>query len=162
MQINKHTDYAFRALIYLAGQGGERVTIQHIAQTYSISKSHLMKIINKLANARIVESTRGKNGGLRLAKPADQITLDAVFTTMNPQSSPVNCSKPPCLIVQSCTLKAMLDGAQQQFIQHLAQFTLQDCLNHSTIQTIQFTRNNQPHAPQTTATLPSLHSTRDV
>lgn len=138
MQINKHTDYAFRALIYIAGQGEKRVTIQHIAETYSISKSHLMKIINKLVNAEIVESIRGKNGGLRLAQPATRITLDTVFTTMNPHSSPVNCNEPPCLITNSCTLKSILDDAQKQFIQHLAQFTLQDCLNDGTVQTIRF------------------------
>lgn len=133
MQINKHTDYAFRVMLYLATQQGQRVTIQDIADVYGISKSHLMKIVNKLVNADLLHSTRGKNGGIRLSKPATDIRLHTIYIALNPRPSPINCGNPPCRVAGSCELKHIFDSAYQQLIAHMAGFTLQDCLRSNTI-----------------------------
>lgn len=134
MQINKHTDYAFRVMLYLAAQQHQRVTIQDVADAYGISKSHLMKIVNKLVNAELLHSTRGKNGGIRLSRPARDIALHTIYTALNPRHSPIGCDSPPCRVAGSCELKHIFDGAYQQFIAHMAGFTLQDCLHSSTIE----------------------------
>jgi DNA-binding IclR family transcriptional regulator len=60
MQLTKHTDFAFRTLIYLAMMEQELTTIQHITDSFDISKSHAMKIVNTLANKGWVKSIRGK------------------------------------------------------------------------------------------------------
>ena len=61
MQLTKHTDYAFRVLIYLAMKPTDTlVTIQEIAEYFDISRDHMMKIVQKLANNGIIQSIRGK------------------------------------------------------------------------------------------------------
>lgn len=143
MQISKHTDYAFRVMLYLAVQQQKqpqlRVTIQHVADVYGISKSHLMKIVNKLVHAELLHATRGKNGGIRLNKSAAEIRLHSVYTVLNPQRSPVSCDSPACRIAGSCQLKQIFDGAYRQFLAHMEQFTLEDCLHDSSIELLKHT-----------------------
>lgn len=147
MQISKHTDYAFRVMLYLAVQQQERVTIQHVADVYGISKSHLMKIVNKLVRAELLHSTRGKHGGIRLSRPAADIRLHSVYTALNPQRSPVSCDNPVCRIAGSCQLKHIFDGAYRQFLAYMGEFTLEDCLHGNSIELLKHTaavRTEQP------------------
>ena len=84
MQLTKHTDYAFRVLIYLAGMSEERTTIQAITETFDISKTHLMKVVNELANKGWVASTRGKNGGIRLGVAPESVPTSAIYRGVVP------------------------------------------------------------------------------
>lgn len=127
MQLTKHSDYAFRVLIYLASLPPERMaTVQEIAERYAVSRSHLMKIVNKLATAGFVEATRGQRGGLRLGRPREAINLRDVIELMEATLIPVNCDEPACLIRRDCTLKNILFDAQRQFLEHVGRFTLAD------------------------------------
>jgi len=57
MQLTKHTDYAFRVLIYLAMQPTDTLaTIQEISEYFDISRNHMMKIVQKLANAAVLSN----------------------------------------------------------------------------------------------------------
>lgn len=65
MQLTKQTDYAFRVLIYLGSQKADQLTtIQAIADSFDISKSHVMKVVQKLVSHGFVQSVRGPNGVL--------------------------------------------------------------------------------------------------
>ena len=66
MQLSKFTDYAFRALIYLAKSSNENATVDKLAEELDISTHHLKKVINKLAKTEYIISTKGRNGGLKL------------------------------------------------------------------------------------------------
>ena len=66
MYITRYTDYSLRTLMYLGLKGEEIATIREVAESYAISKNHLMKVVQDLANKGYVTATRGKNGGLRL------------------------------------------------------------------------------------------------
>ena len=134
MQLTKHTDYAYRVLIYLAGMDDDKATIQEITDAFGISKAHLMKVANKLANKGWVESIRGKNGGISLGVPVEDIALHEVFILMERTIDPVNCSAPACYINGVCELKPILMGAQQAYIGYLAQFTLADLIDKKTVQ----------------------------
>lgn len=138
MQLTKHTDYAFRTLIFLAANREGLCNIQQVAQTFELSKSHLMKIVNQMVHAGWVESVRGKNGGIRLAKDPGDINVADVVTTMEQTLTPINCDEPPCILKNGCQLKSFLWKAQKEFIRHLKQYTLADVLDDPTVQVLSF------------------------
>jgi len=134
MQLTKHTDFAFRALIYLATIEGELTTIKALTDRFSISQSHCMKIINKMSRIGWVKSVRGKNGGITLGCDPQTIVLADVVKVMETTLEQVNCSDPPCLILNACLLRPILSGAQQAYFDYLAQYTLKDLMNEQTKQ----------------------------
>ncbi|WP_230657616.1 RrF2 family transcriptional regulator [Psychrobacter sp. I-STPA10] len=81
MRLTSYSDYALRTLMYLAVMPNpdELATIADIAEGYQISKSHLTKIIHQLAQLGYIDSVRGKNGGIRLAKLPKDINLGEVL-----------------------------------------------------------------------------------
>ena len=97
MQLTKHTDYAFRVLIFLAMKDDEELaTIKEISEFFDISRSHMMKIVQKLANASFVLSIRGKQGGIKLGKPTKDINLRDIVELMEATLKPVDCTSQPC------------------------------------------------------------------
>ena len=133
MQLTKHTDYAYRVLIYLAGMKNSLTTIQAITETFTISRTHLMKVVNSLVNQGWVSSTRGKHGGICLAVPPNDINLGDVFKAMEKTLDPINCDSPACHIRGVCALKPILFQAQLAFIDVLSAHTLADLLNDTTL-----------------------------
>lgn len=127
MQLTKHTDYAFRVLIYLASlPEGQLSTVQEIAERFEVSRSHIMKIVQKLAAAGVIHASRGQQGGIRLGQPKEAINLRSVIELMEATLSPVNCTDPACRIARKCTLKTILFSAQRKFLEHVGQYTLAD------------------------------------
>lgn len=132
MQLTKHTDFAFRVLIYLGSQKtGELSHIQAIAETFKMSRSHVMKIVQKLVAHGVIKSVRGQSGGIVLAQPMHAINLRKIVELMEQTLNPVNCDEPVCLINKSCQLKSVLQGAQLAFLNHLEKFTLADIVTSS-------------------------------
>lgn len=130
MQLTKHTDYAFRVLIYLASMPDDRLaTVQEIAERFDISRSHIMKIVQKLAGAGLIRAMRGQHGGLRLGQPTQEINLRSVVELMEATLTPVNCDDPMCLIRKNCALKDILFDAQERFLEHVGRYTLADLAN---------------------------------
>lgn len=140
MQLTKHTDFAFRTLIYLAMMREEITTIQKITDSFDLSKSHAMKIVNKLVHAGWIKAVRGKNGGILLGCDANEISLKAVIELMENTLEPVNCDNPPCLISRACKLRGMLWQAQQQYLNYLAPLTLADLVDPETSKLINSTQ----------------------
>lgn len=149
MRLTHYSDYALRTLMYLAvmPKDADLATIQDIADSYQISKSHLTKIIHQLAQLDYIESIRGKNGGIRLAKHAEDINLGEVLRHTEPDFAIVPCfvdeqqannraeqmtekdTKPaqiPCMIQPNCLLKKAFYKATQAFITVMDSYTLAD------------------------------------
>ncbi|EZP74217.1 Rrf2 family transcriptional regulator [Sphingomonas paucimobilis] len=126
MQLTRHTDYAFRLLIDLAARGGERTQIAQVAAAQDISHSHLMKVVNRLVHAGIVDAARGRGGGIRLARDPHDINLADIVRTTEPRCPMVDCGG--CKLARRCSLPAVLDRAADAFITTLARFTLADIL----------------------------------
>ena len=130
MRLTTLTDYAMRLLIYV-GQHPERLcTIAEVAQMHGISEPHLMKVTHRLSQTGWLETVRGKHGGMRLAKPAQEIRLGDVVRDTENDLTLVECfaGGSHCLLVGQCRLAGILQSALTQFLVHLDQYTLADIL----------------------------------
>ena len=133
MYLTQHTDYGLRVLVYTAINDDTLVNIGTIAETYNISKSHLMKVVTSLVKGGFLVSVRGKGGGLRLADDPEKINIGAVVRHLEPMQV-VECMSDnnECLITPSCRLTGIITGAIKAFFNHLDQFSLQDLLDKPT------------------------------
>ncbi len=111
MYLTQFSDYSLRVLI-LAGTYPDRlVTIAEIAEAYQISENHLMKVVHRLAKIGVLETIRGKGGGLRLAAPPVEINLGAVVRQTENDQPLVECfatNGGDCTLTGCCRLKARL------------------------------------------------------
>lgn len=84
-----YTRHAIRVMVHLAANPGRLSPIGEIAQNYGMSHNHLMKVVHDLRRAGFVEAVRGRSGGIRLARPASEITLGDVvrYTEARPAGS---------------------------------------------------------------------------
>jgi Rrf2 family nitric oxide-sensitive transcriptional repressor len=129
MRLTVYTDYALRLLMYLALKDDGLATIEEVAQSYGISKNHLMKVAHQLGVAGYVETVRGRRGGLRLAKPATTIGLGEVVRHCEPDMALVMCFEPingDCRILPHCVLRRALEKARAAFSEALDKYTLGD------------------------------------
>jgi Rrf2 family nitric oxide-sensitive transcriptional repressor len=131
VQLSLHADYALRALIYLGTRPGENVSTQQISEAYGISRNHLVRVVQTLAQHGYVRLTQGRSGGVALARDPAQIRLGQVVRDAEPNLRLVECFDPAtntCPIVRACGLKAYLRDALEAFLADLNRHTLSDLL----------------------------------
>ncbi|MCC7341619.1 MAG: Rrf2 family transcriptional regulator [Bryobacterales bacterium] len=134
MNLTLQTDYAFRAMMFLAVREPELATIQEISAHYKISRGHLMVIVNKLGNLGYLDTVRGRGGGIRLLRPAKEIRLGEVVLAMEPHFHLVECFQPEanhCLISAPCRLRGVLDQALRAWFDVLNEYTLADLVKRN-------------------------------
>lgn len=134
MRLTRYTDYAIRVLIYLGLQGSDRlVSIKEIADIYHISNNHLIKIVHELGKLGLVETVRGRGGGIRLARNPEEICLGWVIRQTEDDFNLVECfdsEKSACLLSPSCQLKGVLSQAVDAFLSVLDRYTLADIMRN--------------------------------
>ncbi|MBZ5486855.1 Rrf2 family transcriptional regulator [Halomonas aquamarina] len=130
MHLTRFTDYSIRVLLYLATKDEERATITEIAEAFSISRNHLMKIVQELHQKEYLKAIRGKHGGLFLARAACDIRLGALVRDTEQEMALVECFRDDnaCVITPSCRLKPILNDALEAFLSVLDDYTLADLL----------------------------------
>ncbi|MGL5616680.1 MAG: RrF2 family transcriptional regulator [Sarcina sp.] len=132
MQLSKFTDYAFRALMYLATHTEKLCTVDEIAKSLDISEHHLKKIINKLAKTEYVISIKGRNGGLQLGKKPSEINLGDVLKVTEYNLKIVECfenSKQCSLFTNNqCKLKNIIASSLEKFSLEFSSYTLADII----------------------------------
>ena len=117
MRLTQFTDFGLRLLIYIASHPDRRVTIAEVATAYTISRHHLMKVSQRLAGAGFIRPSRGRNGGLSLARPAASISLGDVLRATEPDFALVGCmAGGACPIIATCNLPSALDAALAAFL----------------------------------------------
>ena len=129
MRLTSYSDYALRMLMYLAVKQDRLATIAEIAASYDISENHLMKVAHQLGVGGYVETVRGRGGGLRLAKPMEDILLSDVVRYTEPDMAIASCFEPldvPCAIGSCCILKGALAKARDAFMEVLKGYSLAD------------------------------------
>lgn len=128
MQLTQFTDFSLRVLIYLARLPEPGMaTIPEVSQYHRISRNHLVKVVNNLANQGFLVTTRGKGGGMRLARPADTIHIGEVVRLTEPHMRMVECfdvKTNQCQIIKGCALKSALYEARAAFMSVLDKYTL--------------------------------------
>lgn len=125
MQLTQYTDYSLRVLAYLA-QPGMVCTINEVATYFGISRNHLVKVVHNLSNKGFVVGTRGKGGGIRLAKDPAAIRIGDVVRATEPNFYTVECMNPErsCVLSAECGLQNPLQLATEAFMAVLDQHTL--------------------------------------
>ena len=134
MRLTDYTDYSLRTLMYLGMNRENLVTIQDIADAYGISKSHLMKVVHQLGLAGLVETIRGRSGGLRLGKEPEEINIGDVVRGTEPDFMMVECFSRDlneCILSPSCELQDVLRRATIAYLDVLGGVTLADLLRNS-------------------------------
>lgn len=127
MKLTSYTDYALRTLMYLAMNRDRLVTIQDIADAHRIAKNHLTKVVHQLGMLGLVETVRGRNGGLRLGREPSEIRVGDVVRSTESDFFIAECfdpEKPGCIYSASCALKGVLGRANAAFLGVLDGVTL--------------------------------------
>jgi Rrf2 family nitric oxide-sensitive transcriptional repressor len=131
MNIRKNTDYAIRTMMFLAClKPMELSNVAHISDVFSISQNHLRKIVNRLAQLGYLHSVRGKGGGIRLAKPAEQIKLGDLISDFEQVTELVDCQDGPCIFIGKCRLSAALKKSSIVFLSALNEYTLAQLISN--------------------------------
>lgn len=129
MKLSTHTDYGLRVLMQVcAAPEGVRITIDDVATGYGISRSHLTKVVQNLGVHGFLQNTRGRSGGLQLARAAEDISLGEVVRALEATQALVECHQQDgqCVVAPACGLKHVLLRAQHAFFAVLDEYTLQD------------------------------------
>jgi Rrf2 family nitric oxide-sensitive transcriptional repressor len=129
MRLTLYTDYSLRVLLYLASKPEGTATITEVADFYKISRNHLVKVVHNLGIHEFIITSRGKNGGIRLARPAEEISISEVVKKTEPDMDLLECFNPKtdnCAISPTCRLKSMLFEGRSAFMAVLEQSTLAD------------------------------------
>lgn len=133
MRLTQWTDYTLRVLMYCAAceDREQPVTISEVAESYGISRSHLTKIVQQLAAQNLLETSRGRGGGMRLMKSPQDINVGAVVRSTETDFTLVECFDPEtneCRLSRHCRLQSVLASAMESFFAVLDKVTLADLM----------------------------------
>ncbi|WP_447919077.1 Rrf2 family transcriptional regulator [Achromobacter aegrifaciens] len=134
MQLTRFTDFGLRVLMYLT-QCRDRsaaVTIPEIADRFSVSRNHLVKVVHFMAQQGWVSTSRGKGGGLRLSRSADNYRVGDLIRQLEQQGPLIDCREPPCALDGACRLSGVLAQTLQAFYDALNGYTLADLVRDPT------------------------------
>jgi Rrf2 family nitric oxide-sensitive transcriptional repressor len=129
MQISAYSDYSLRVLMQAALRSPARITVDEVAQTYGISRHHLVKIVHDLGRSGYLATQRGIGGGFTLARPPGEIRLGDIVRLGEDTETVIECmdkNHRPCRIAPACRLKGVLDEAAAAFFEVLDGYSLAD------------------------------------
>ena len=132
MMISTRGRYALRILVDLAEkQNDGYITLKETAERQEISEKYLESIVKDLVKARLIEGLRGKGGGYRLARPADEINVLEVLRSTEGPLIPVACLEEgsrPCLRADACRTLPLWEGLNKVVSEYLGGFTVRDLM----------------------------------
>lgn len=132
MQLTMFTDYALRSLMFIASHPDRLSSVKEISEHYDISRNHLVKVIHKLATLGYIVTTKGKGGGLAMAKNPEDLRLGDLVQQLEANMDIVECFNKEtntCRIINSCQLKHYLMEANAAFVNTLNKYTLATCIS---------------------------------
>jgi Rrf2 family nitric oxide-sensitive transcriptional repressor len=129
MNLRTQTDYALRAVLYLAHRQ-QMVTVDEIAKAYGISKDHLVKVVQQLARMGYVQSQAGRHGGVRLAKDPAAINVGELVGQFEGRNGVLPCINDVtyCNLEPGCTLRSLLIRAEDAFYNMLEKVTIAELM----------------------------------
>jgi Rrf2 family protein len=133
LELSRKSDYALRAVIYLARVAPERYgRVSEIAKAKDIPRAFLAQILPVLANHRVLKSQQGAHGGYALARPPAAISfLDVIESIEGPLrlNKCVEGQHDDCTILDSCEMHYVWNQAQTQMVGFLGSVTIADMLS---------------------------------
>jgi Rrf2 family protein len=141
MKLSKRGEYALRSLINLgiaAKVGRKLVRVTELAKAEDLPVKFLEQVVQQLREAGYVESTRGKHGGYRLAKPADQIAIGSIVRLIDGPLAPIGCvsqtAYEPCNCPDEahCGLRMLMLDVRNAIAAILDRYTLADVVDVTT------------------------------
>lgn len=135
MRLTMYTDYSLRVLLYLGVKGREELTtVQEVSDAYNISKNHLTKVSHELGKMGLIETVRGRGGGIRLNLPPKEINIGETVRKAEDDFHLVecfNCQTNQCVITPVCRLKGVLHEALDAYFKVLDSYTLADFVENN-------------------------------
>jgi len=129
MQITQFSNYAIRTLMYCALRRGGLCRVREIADAYHISEHHLMKVVQVLGQIGVIETVRGRGGGICLAREPSEIVVGDVVRATEGKFDLVECfdlATNTCPIASACRFRAALHRALDAFFLVLDGYTVAD------------------------------------
>lgn len=129
MRLAEYTDYTLRVLMYCAARPGQLVTIRELAEHHGLSRNHLMKIVTDLGRQGVLETARGRGGGLRLLQDPATLRIGDVVRACETDFRLVECFDPGtnrCTLTPSCRLKGLFRSALEAYFEQLDGMSLAD------------------------------------
>jgi len=133
MRMTLHSDYALRMLMMLGIRDGDPVTVQQVAESYGLSRNHLLKVALKLRNLSVITATRGRAGGIALARRPEDINIGAIIRATEDDFAMVECMKTDggtCLLTPVCRLKGVVREALQAYLAVFDKYSLADLIQN--------------------------------
>jgi len=142
MRLALHTDFSLRIMMFLASMESEELTTTRaLAEKFKVSENHLHKVVQSLVRLSVIQSTPGRNGGIRLAHPSGTISVGWLIRELEGMGNLVDCSIGPCPLNPACVLKGALARAEAAFFSALDPITLADVVSERrTSSILQFMR----------------------
>jgi Rrf2 family nitric oxide-sensitive transcriptional repressor len=131
MRLTEFTDHALRLLMYLGAHRGRMATIDEVALQYGISRNHLAKVVNELAATGLIQTVRGRSGGIWLAREPGDIRLGEVVRQTEPNFHMAQCfgaTAGACPFSPDCRLRESLAHATRAYLDELNRLSLADLL----------------------------------
>lgn len=136
MKLTQYSDLGLRLLMYLALRNGESATIQEASDRFGVSKNHMVKVSHQLTKSGLIESLRGRNGGVRLARAPESISVGEALRATEDNFDLVECfggAKNHCVISGACELSGVLDNALAAFFEVLGKASLADLVKNKKV-----------------------------
>lgn len=127
MRLTKRTNISMRVLMYCAANNERLVTKSEIAECCNTSENHLAQVINRLGQLGFLYTQRGRNGGLRLARPETEIQVGEVFRAIEAQVPITECfadADNTCPLIDACLLRPAIADATEAFYARMDMLTL--------------------------------------
>lgn len=128
MRHTQHADFALRVLLYLRVAPGRRGSISGIADAHRVSRNHLEKVVRRMGAAGLIETTRGRGGGVRLTRDPTSITVGDVVRAMEDDFAVVECLGHAryCQVAGVCGGRSVFARALDAYFSVLDAATLED------------------------------------
>lgn len=128
MKHTSHADFALRVLLYLRVAPRRRGCVADIADAHRVSRHHMDKVVHRLAGAGLVETTRGRGGGVSLVRDPSTITVGDVMRAMENDYAVVECLGPAryCRVAGVCGARSVFAQALEAYFAVLDDATIEE------------------------------------
>lgn len=133
MRMTSQTDYALRMLIFLAVRNGRPCTVNDVATSYGLSRNHLLKVARRLSGLGLVDTVRGRTGGIRLARDPEDVNLGSLIRATEDDLALVECLKSDggeCVIDPACSLRSVVREALGAYLAVFDKYVLADLVKN--------------------------------